>query len=96
MHRNRERPARRLRKATPASVCAVGVIMSMAVLGCAGLKLVNSSTNLPVPPSLAQRSLWMDTGIIQYKLEALAGYVIERKDANSSRLTRLMTEHLEL
>jgi len=46
--------------------------------GCGGLSFVDSPTNLPVPPSLAKRTLFEDSSIIQYDLELLVGFVLQR------------------
>jgi hypothetical protein len=57
---------------------------TVATVGCpSGLKFINSAANLPVPPALQERTLWTDTAIVQYKLEALSGYILERPNPNS-------------
>jgi hypothetical protein len=53
-------------------------ILAFMLYGCSGVQFVDSASNLPVPPGLAERTLWKDTAIVQYKLQSLTGYVLER------------------
>jgi hypothetical protein len=49
---------------------------------CEGVKFVSSITNEPPGISLETRSLWDDSSILQYRLDGLSGYVLERSGAN--------------
>lgn len=69
-------------KTARVTTAVVVVTMSLLGSGC-GLKFINSAVNLPVPPTLQERTLFKDTSIIQYDLELLSGYVLERERPDS-------------
>jgi hypothetical protein len=70
--------------AAPLPFCRL-LVSAVILQGCAsgGLKFINTADNLPVPPALEERTLWKDTAIIQYRLDGLSGYVLERPNADA-------------
>jgi hypothetical protein len=56
-------------------------ISSVIICGCQGIKF-NNCQDVFIPPSQSfkERSIWTDASIIQYKLQALFGYIITKSD----------------
>lgn len=51
-------------------------LLVLALTGCVGVKFNPSPLNVPLPDNFAKRSLWGDTGILQYRLDGLVGHVL--------------------
>lgn len=59
------------------------LVFLICLTSCGGVKFINSATNLPVPPSLQQRTLYEDPSVLQYSLGSLTGYVLEKSTSTS-------------
>jgi hypothetical protein len=68
-------------KKTMSGLCVT--LASLFLASCAGMKF-NDSVNVFKAPSgtLKERTLWHDPSVIQYKLQSLSGYIVQKKSGD--------------
>lgn len=60
------------------------LLICLALSACSGMKFNNSTNVFKIPSAaLKERTLWHDPSIIQYKLQSLSGYIIQKKSGQN-------------